>query len=216
MATTLPRPLSIWEAADRRSAIWLQVTVALLVLNGVLAGTLFKLMTKPPLVYRVSNDGIPQAVVLNTAVYGEPQTNELRAFVRIAVTPKLLRLDSYAIVNDLLDVTKLMSAECYKAFQPEIENLISGVEGVRRRAYIDESKLEIEVSKDTYPWRATVKGLRQIVVPKGYPPVPPQPFQVSFDLVQTQRSETNPWGLLVHAFQTQGTLLQVATRKPGE
>ncbi len=202
----------MWASADNRAKLWLQLFIVQTFLLAVSVAGLYRVLTAPPLVYRVGCDGIPVPLTLNEAVYSEPQETELRSFAAHAAL-KLMRLDSYSIVNDVLETSKWMTPEGYGRWEPELQTLVKGVEDVKRRANVDEQTLSIDIDKKAWPWIARVRGERRILTDRDEAvKIPNQPFEVTFEIVTTTRTPLNPWGLLVNAFRTQGTLLQVATR----
>ena len=70
--------------------------------------------------------------------------------------------------------------------------------------------LEVKVDKRSYPWRAVVKGARQVV---GQAPESAQSFELELELVRTSRDELIE-GLLVWGVRAKGDALDVGLLRP--
>jgi len=209
------RFVTFWATAETRARVWLRLALAqtlLLVLSLVALG---RVLNKPREVIRIGCDGIPQVVRINDAVYSEPAEQEIRAFA-VTFTTFYARSDSYSVVNDLLFCMRRMTPELRERFKAvargtrERPGIIAAVEGLKRRTQIDPSSMEIKVDKRTYPWRAKVHGVRQVV---GQPPEAVQAFELELELVRTSRDELIE-GLLVWGIRAKGEGLDVALPSP--
>jgi hypothetical protein len=154
-------------------------------------------------------------VRLNDAVYSEPAEQEIRAF---AATFAMFyaRSDSYSVVSDLVFCMRRMTPEMRERFKAiargsrERPGIAAVVESLRRRTQIDPAALDVKVDKHSYPWRAVVKGTRQLV---GQPAESSQPFELELELVRTGREELIE-GLLVWAIRAKGDALDVGLLRP--
>ena len=155
-------------------------------------------------VVRIGCDGIPQLVRVDNEVYAEPNDLEIQALSR-KFAVKYMRADSYSIVQDVAECMDYMTTELADAYRKvmrgteEAPGAIAQIEALKRRTQIDVEGLEVKVDKKSYPWRASVKGIRQIVgQAEG------QPFELALSFYKSERTLVNPWGLLVTAVKVGG------------
>ena len=92
----------------------------------------------------------------------------------------------------------------------ERPGLVGVIESLKRRTQIDPGSLEVKVDKRSYPWRAVVKGGRQVV---GQPPESAQAFELELELVRTSPDELIE-GLLVWGVRAKGDALDVGLLRP--
>ena len=204
MSASESRFVAIWASHEARARLWFRLflfTAAGLVLS--LATTL-RVWSRPREVIRIGCDGIPQVVTLDNAAYSEPNEREIRAFAtEFAVF--YARSDSYSVLNDLVWCANRMAPELRDRFKrsvrgtPEAPGIITVIEKLQRRTQIDPATLEIQVDKRPYPWKVTVKGVRQAVGDPG----PGETFELDLDLVRASREE-HLEGLLVWAIRAKG------------
>jgi hypothetical protein len=198
------RFIAIWASHEARARLWFRLFVlaaAGLVLSLV---TTIRVWSRPREVIRIWCDGIPQVVALDNASYSEPNEREIRAFAtEFAVF--YARSDSYSILNDMVWCANRMAPELREHFKktvrgsPNRPGLVPVIEKLQRRTQIDPAALEIDVDKRSYPWKAKVKGTRQIVGETGTG----ETFEVEMDLVRASRDERLE-GLLVWAIRAKG------------
>lgn len=204
MSAQSSRFIDFWRAADRRGQLWFwvgMVSSTALVLSLI---TTIRLLNKPREVIRISCDGIPTLVSINERVYTEPNEIEIRAFVsRFAVL--FARADSYSVVNDYVEVARMMAPKLRERFVAEARGgkdgragAIAVIEGLERRCQIALDTLELEIDKRSYPWVVQVRGHRQVVGEKDT-----QPFQLTVELVRASREEILE-GLLVDGIKSGG------------
>jgi hypothetical protein len=215
MTAANSRFVAFWASADRRARIWFRVAAVQTVLLLLSLSALGRIAARPREVIRVGCDGIPQVVQINEAVYSEPAEQEIRAFAASFAT-FYARSDSYSVVNDLVFCMRRMTPELRERFKGiargsrERPGIASVVESLKRRTQIDPASLEVKVDKHAYPWRAVVKGARQIV---GQPAEAAQPFELELELVRTSRDELIE-GLLVWDIRAKGDALDVGMAHP--
>lgn len=215
MAAQKSRFVAFWASAEKRAAIWFRVAAIQTVLVTLSVVVLWRVLGRPREVIRIGCDGIPQVVQINEAVYSEPAEQEIRAFAATFAT-FYARSDSYSVVNDLVFCMRRMTPELRERFKViargsrERPGIAAVVESLKRRTQIDPASLEVKVDKHTYPWRAVVKGSRQVV---GEPPEAAQPFELELELVRTSRDELIE-GLLVWGIRAKGDALDVGLSRP--
>ena len=189
--------MTLWASADRRAQVWLGVAALLAVTNVLSLWTTIRVLKRPKDVIRIGCDGLP-AVVRLAENYAEPNDVEIRAFVTNFST-FFARSDSFSLRQDLAWCAQRMEPKLRMDFLREAvgtkeqPGVLRVIEGLQRRAQIDPAQLEIQVDKSMYPWRARVKGVRQIVGSEA----PPQAFQLELELVRATREEVLE-GLLVY------------------
>ena len=201
------RVMAFWRSAEERAIFWHRVAIFeafALTLSLLVAG---RVLGKQREVIRIGCDGIPQVVALNDTVYSEPDEREIRAFAA-AFASFYARADSYSIVNDLVWCAKRMTPELRERFRGAVRgqkgtpNLIERIETMKRRMEVQVR--EVEVDKQSYPWRAKVKGVQRVVgEPEG------RAFELDLDLVRTSRNELVE-GLLVLGLRASGDALVLA------
>ena len=157
------RFVAFWATAEKRARICFWVAAVQTVLLALALFSLIRVLARPREVIRVGCDGIPQLVQINEVVYSEPAEQEIRAFAS----------GGSSVVNDLAYCMRRMTPELRERFKAlargsrERPGLVSVIESLKRRTQIDPGSLEVKVDKRSYPWRAVVKGARQVV---GQPP----------------------------------------------
>jgi hypothetical protein len=215
MTTTNARFIAFWATAEKRARIWFWAATVQSALLALSALNLGWLLLRPREVIRIGCDGIPQLVQLNDAVYSEPVEQEIRAFAA-TFTTFYARSDSYSVVNDLAYCMRRMTPELRERFKAlargsrERPGLVVVIESLKRRTQVDPGSLEIKVDKRGYPWRAVVKGTRQVV---GQPAEASQAFELELELVRTSRDDLIE-GLLVWAIHAKGDALDVGLLRP--
>lgn len=204
LSATDSRFVAIWASHDARARVWFRlfiVSTAGLVLSLV---TTIRVWNRPREVIRIGCDGIPQVVTLDNAAYSEPNELEVRAFA-IEFAVFYARSDSYSILNDMVWCANRMAPELRERFKKTVRGskdtpgLIPVIEKLQRRTQIDPAALQIDVDKRPYPWKAKVKGVRQIVGETGQG----ETFELEMDLVRASRDERLE-GLLVWAIRAKG------------
>jgi hypothetical protein len=204
LAASDSRFIAIWASHEARARIWFRlfiVSTAGMVLSLV---TTIRVWNRPREVVRIGCDGIPQVVTLDNASYSEPNEREIRAFAtEFAVF--YARSDSFSILNDMVWCANRMAPELRERFKRTVRGaqdkpgLIQVIEKLQRRTQIDPASLEIQVDKRPYPWKAKVKGVRQLVGDTSAG----EAFELEMDLVRASRDE-HVEGLLVWAIQAKG------------
>lgn len=215
MAAARSRFVAFWASAEKRALIWFRLAATQAVLLALTLVILGRVLARPREVIRIGCDGIPQVVQIDEAVYSEPAEQEIRAF---AATFGMFyaRSDSYSVVNDLVFCMRRMTPELRERFKViargsrERPGIAAVVESLKRRTQVDPPSLDVKVDKHTYPWRAVVRGRRQVV---GEPPDAAQPFELELDLVRTSRDELIE-GLLVWGIRAKGDALDVGLSRP--
>jgi hypothetical protein len=204
MTASDSRFVAIWASHEARARLWLRLfvlTAAGLVLSLV---TTIRVWNRPREVIRIGCDGIPQVVTLDSAAYSEPNEREIRAFAtEFAVF--YARSDSFSILNDLVWCANRMAPELRERFKRSVRGtaatpgVITVIEKLKRRTQIDPATLEIQADKRPYPWKVSVKGVRQVVGDPG----PGESFELDLELVRASREE-HLEGLLVWAIRAKG------------
>jgi hypothetical protein len=210
MSATNSRFMAIWASHETRARVWFRLflfTAAGLVLSLV---TTLRVWSRPREVIRIGCDGIPQVVTLDNASYSEPNDREVRAFAtEFAVF--YARSDSFSILNDMVWCANRMAPDLRDRFKktvrgtPQKPGIIGVIEKLQRRTQVDPAALEIEVDKRPYPWKAKVKGVRQVVGDTG----PGESFELELELVRASRDEQLA-GLLVWGIRAQGDPIDTA------
>jgi hypothetical protein len=166
--------------------------------------TTIRVWNRPREVIRIGCDGIPQVVTLDSAAYSEPNEREIRAFAtEFAVF--YARSDSFSILNDLVWCANRMAPELRERFKRSVRGtaatpgVITVIEKLKRRTQVDPATLEIQADKRPYPWKVSVKGVRQVVGDAG----PGESFELDLELVRASREE-HLEGLLVWAIRAKG------------
>lgn len=194
------RLLAVWASHEQRARVWFRLFVfggGLLVLSLL---TTFSALGRPREVVRIGCDGIPQVVRLDDRAYSEPDEREIRAFAgQFAVL--FMRADSYSVVNDYVWCAARMAPELQEAFKREARNATAVVEALKRRTEIEPASLEIQVDKRLFPWRASVKGARRVIGTEDGQGRE-EAFALDVEVVRTERTVTNPFGLLVWRIHT--------------
>ena len=208
MAASDNRFIAFWATHERRARVYGRLLVVTLVLLFLALLNTYRAWNRPREVVRIGCDGIPSLVRINDEVYSEPDEREIRAFVaEFAVF--FMRGDSYSAVNDAVWAGRRMAPELREAFRRVAKGgrdrlgSVAILESLKRRTQIDASALEIEVDKRTYPWRARVKGTRQIMGESGEG----QSFELGLELVRASRNDLIE-GLLVWSVQPKGDSLE--------
>lgn len=191
------RVMALWESADTRAKVWFRLFLGSAALLGLSLVTTVRLSSRPREVIRIGCDGIPQVVRIDERTYAEPDDREIRAFAaQFAVF--YMRADSYSVVNDYVWTAARMTSELREVFKRQARGAIVEVEGLKRRTQIRAEALEVAVDKKPFPWRASVKGVRQVLGEEGRD----EPFGLDLELVRTDRTLENPFGLLVWRYST--------------
>lgn len=215
VGATKSRFVAFWASAEQRARIWFRIAATQTALLALTLAFLGHLLARPREVVRIGCDGIPQVVQINDAVYSEPAEQEIRAFAATFST-FYARSDSYSVVNDLVFCMRRMTPELRERFKTiargsrERPGIAAVVESLKRRTQVDAASLDVTVDKRTYPWRAVVKGSRQVV---GEPPEAAQTFELELELVRTSRDELIE-GLLVWGIRAKGDALDVGLSRP--
>jgi hypothetical protein len=210
------RFVAFWAAHERRATVYGRLLVVTLAFLGLSLVNTYRAWNRPREVVRIGCDGIPELVRVNDAVYSEPDQREIRAFVaQFAIF--FMRGDSFSAVNDAVWVAQRMAPALRETFKreakgtPDRPGSIAVLESLKRRTQIEPSSLEIEVDKKSYPWRATVRGVRQIV---GQGPEANHKFELGLELVRASRNELIE-GLLVWGVRPKGESLTAAAGSGG-
>jgi hypothetical protein len=154
--------------------------------------------SRPREVIRIGCDGIPEVVRIAEPAYSDPSEREIRAFAA-EFAEKVMRRDSYSVRQDFLWAARRMVPELQARFKQEARGTatkrgaVEAIEALAQRTQVEPGALEITVSKGSYPWRAEVKGARQIV---GREAGSGEPFELRLELVRASRNELIE-GLLV-------------------
>ena len=93
---------------------------------------------------------------------------------------------------------------------PGTQGIVQVIEKLQRRTQIDPATLEIQVDKRPYPWKANVKGVRQVVGDKGSG----ESFELDLDLVRASRDERLE-GLLVWGIRAKGDPIDTVLASAG-
>ena len=161
------RVMTLWESADtaRKGLVPLVHRLGGILLALSLVTTV-RIWSRPREVIRIGCDGIPQVVRIDEHAYSEPDDREIRAFAaQFAVF--YMRADSYSIVNDYVWAAARMTTELRDSFKREARGAIAEVQALKRRTQVRAEALEIAVDKKPFPWRASVKGVRQTLGEEG-------------------------------------------------
>jgi hypothetical protein len=197
--------IAFWQSHERRARVYGSALIGMSFMNVMAQVNLYREAHKEREVVRIGCDGIPQLVRLNDEVYAEPDLREIRAFAA-EFTVFFMRGDSYSAVNDAAWCARRMTPELGEAYRNamrgtrEKPGAITILEALKRRTQIDPSGLEISVDKKSYPWRANVKGARQIV---GADEATAQPFELDLELFRASRNDVVE-GLVVSAVHPRG------------
>lgn len=216
MPAATSRFVAFWASHERRARVYGRLLFVTLALLGLSLANTYRAWSRPREVVRIGCDGIPELVRINDEVYSEPDEREIRAFAA-EFTIFFMRGDSFSAVNDAVWVAKRMAPELREVFKREARGAkdrpgsIAILETLKRRTQIEPSSLEIEVDKKVYPWRATVRGVRQIV---GQGAEANQKFELGLELVRASRNELIE-GLLVWAVHPKGDSLKTAAGGQG-
>jgi hypothetical protein len=215
MSASESRFVAIWASHEARAKIWFRlflVASAGLVLSLV---TTIRVWSRPREVVRIGCDGIPQVVTLDNAAYSEPNEREIRAFAtEFAVF--YARSDSFSILNDLVWCANRMAPDMRDRFKRSVrgaqgtQGIVQVIEKLQRRTQIDPATLEIQVDKRPYPWKVSVKGVRQVVGDKGSG----ESFELDLDLVRASRDERLE-GLLVWGIRAKGDPIDTVLASAG-
>ncbi len=211
MSVNQSRFVAFWAAHERRAQVYGRLLSVTLVLLGLSLVNTYRAWSQPREVVRIGCDGIPQLVRINEEVYSEPDEREIRAFASM-FTVMYARADSHSVVNDFLFCMSKMTPELRDRFRPQVRGTperpgaVQVVEGLGRRTQVDPGTLEIAIDKKVYPWRVTVKGVRQIV---GAGPEGDEKFELSLELVRASRNQVLE-GLLVYAIHAKGDAVEAA------
>ena len=215
MSSSESRFVAIWASHEARAKLWFRlflVTTAGLVLSLI---TTIRVWNRPREVVRIGCDGIPQVVTLDNAAYSEPNEHEIRAFAT-EFSVFYARSDSFSILNDLVWCANRMAPDLRERFKrsvrgtPGTQGIVTVIEKLQRRTQVDPATLEIQVDKRPYPWKVTVKGVRQLVGDPG----PGEGFELDFDLVRASRDERLE-GLLVWAIRAKGDPIDTVLASAG-
>ena len=198
MSAKESRFIAVWASAEQRACVWFWLCLASAGLSGLSLVTTIRAHSRPREVIRIGCDGIPEVVRIEEPAYSDPSEREIRAFAA-EFTEKLMRRDSYSVRQDFLWAARRMAPELQVRFKQEARGTatkrgaVEAIEALAQRTQVEPSALEIKISKETYPWRAEVKGVRQIV---GREAGTPEPFELRLELVRASRNELIE-GLLV-------------------
>ena len=212
--------VAFWQSHERRARLYGVALAVMAVINLMSQVNLYRQSHKEREVVRIGCDGIPQLVRVNDQVYAEPDEREIHAFAA-EFTVFFMRGDSFSAVNDAAWCARRMTPELGEAYKSAMrgsrhhQGAIAILEGLKRRTQIDPSTLEIAVDRKSYPWRANVKGRRQIV---GADDAAGQVFELDLELFRASRNDVVE-GLVVSAVQPRGEAMATAVteleeRKP--
>jgi hypothetical protein len=192
------RFIAVWASAEHRARVWFWLCLASAGLSGLSLVATIRAHSRPREVIRIGCDGIPEVVRIEEPAYSDPSEREIRAFAA-EFAEKVMRRDSYSVRQDFLWAARRMAPELQVRFKEEARGTttkrgaVEAIEALAQRTQVEPSALEIKISKETYPWRAEVKGVRKIV---GREAGTPQPFELRLELVRASRNELIE-GLLV-------------------
>jgi hypothetical protein len=198
MSARESRFIAVWASAEKRARVWFWLCLTSTSLLALSLATTIRVQSHPREVIRVGCDGIPQVVRIEEPAYSDPSEREIRAFAA-DFAEKVMRRDSYSVRQDFLWAARRMAPELQVRFKQEARGTatrrgaVEAIEALAQRTQVEPGAREISVSKDAYPWRAEVKGIRQIV---GREASPPEPFELRLELVRASRNELIE-GLLV-------------------
>jgi hypothetical protein len=214
MPVNQSRFVAFWASHERRAQVYGRLLTVCLALLGLSLANTYRAWSQPREVVRIGCDGIPQLVRINEEVYQEPDEREIRAFASMFAV-MYARGDSFSVVNDYVFAASKMTAELREPFRlqargtAERPGVIQVVESLRRRTQVDPGTLEFRIEKKVYPWRVTVKGVRQIV---GAGPEADEKFELDLELVRASRNQVIE-GLLVYAIHAKGDPVEAAMLK---
>ena len=215
MSASESRFVAIWASHEARARIWFRLFLIASVGLVLSLVTTIRVWSRPREVVRIGCDGIPQVVTLDNAAYSEPNEREIRAFAtEFAVF--YARSDSFSILNDLVWCANRMAPDMRDRFKrsvrgtPGTQGIVQVIEKLQRRTQIDPATLEIQVDKRPYPWKANVKGVRQVVGDKGSG----ESFELDLDLVRASRDERLE-GLLVWGIRAKGDPIDTVLASAG-
>jgi hypothetical protein len=198
-ATSKNRLFALWESYETRARVWFWLFVAASVVLALSLLATLRLVGRPREVVRIGCDGIPQVVRIDEQAYSEPDEREIRAFAaQFAVF--FARADSYSVVNDYVWCAARMAPELQQAFKGEAQKAIAVVETLKRRTEVEASALAVGIDKRPFPWKAAVKGMRRILAVEDGASRE-EAFSLDLELVRTERTLQNPFGLLVWRVQ---------------
>lgn len=192
-----------WASAERRAIIGQAVGIAGVVVACASLVLLHRERTREPMVIRIAQDGMPQAVVL-TENYSEPNENDLRVF-GIDFARRFMAGDSYSVRNDFVYCAERMVAELAEKFlqeakgTPERAGAAAVIETLKRRTHIPLESMEVTVNKRDWPWRIEIKGQRQVVGQEDRP----TEWRLVLKVLKASR-RLLPAGLLVHEIESDG------------
>jgi hypothetical protein len=192
------RFIAVWASAEQRARVWFWLCLGSAGLSGLSLVATIRAHSRPREVIRIGCDGIPEVVRIEEPAYSDPSEREIRAFAA-EFAEKVMRRDSYSVRQDFLWAARRMAPELQVRFKEEARGTttkrgaVEAIEALAQRTQVEPSALEIKISKETYPWRAEVKGVRKIV---GREAGTPQPFELRLELVRASRNELIE-GLLV-------------------
>ena len=192
------RFIAVWASAEHRARVWFWLCLASAGLSGLSLVATIRAHSRPREVIRIGCDGIPEVVRIEEPAYSDPSEREIRAFAA-EFAEKVMRRDSYSVRQDFLWAARRMAPELQARFKEEARGTttkrgaVEAIEALAQRTQVEPSALEIKISKETYPLRAEVKGVRKIV---GREAGTPQPFELRLELVRASRNELVE-GLLV-------------------
>ena len=198
MAVKDSRFIAVWASAEKRARVWCWLCVTSTGLLGMNLVATIRANSRPREVIRIGCDGIPEVVRIEEPAYSDPSEREIRAFAG-EFAEKVMRRDSYSVRQDFLWAARRMAPELQTRFKQEARGTatkrgaLEAIESLAQRTQVEPSGLETKISKETYPWRAEVKGVRQIVGREG---AAAEPFELRLELVRASRNELIE-GLLV-------------------
>jgi hypothetical protein len=189
------RFFALWESYETRARVWFWLFAGSSVVLALSLLVTLRLLGRPREVVRIGCDGIPQVVRIDEQAYSEPDEREIRAFAaQFAVF--FTRADSYSVVNDYVWCAARMAPELQQTFKGEARKAIAVVEALKRRTEVEASALAVEIDKRPFPWRASIKGQRRILAVEDGE-ARDEGFSLDLELVRSERTLQNPFGLLV-------------------
>src|SRR5258708_9982939 len=166
------RLVAVWASAEQRARVWFWLCLASAGLSALSLVATIRAHSRPREVIRIGCDGIPEVVRVEEPAYSDPSEREIRAFAT-EFTEKVMRRDSYSVRQDFLWAARRMAPELQARFKQEARGTatkrgaVEAIEALAQRTQVEPSGLEIKISKEMYPWRAEVKGVRKIVGREG-------------------------------------------------
>jgi hypothetical protein len=164
---------------------------------------LHKERTREPMVIRIAQDGMPQAVTL-TENYTEPNETDLRWF-GIDFARRFMLGDSYSVRQDYMYCAERMVAERAGQFLQEAKGTAERagaaavIESLKRRTHIPLESMEVSVDKRPWPWRIEIKGERRVVGDENNV----MQWKLQLKVVKASR-RLLPSGLLVYDVEADG------------